>query len=423
MKKWVFPLLLVLWSELGIAQTRNLSYYLEQAKQNSPVLQTNTNQQKLIDLDLMQIKRVLAKPEIVFESSVLLAPIIEHNSFQLVSEGADSYQGFDLSATDGGQYQALISLKQGLLTGSKFQAYKNKAAIDHQLAENIASLTVHELEQLVSYQYVLCLKSKLQIDNGQAVIKLLDERLMVLQTLIENGIYKQTDLMLLRIEHQDFELELNRSKADFETNLLDLNLICGIHESNVVELELIDIPLVSTRLESSRFLNAYQFDSLKIASDLQISELKYKPQLNFFVNTGLNAVYLPNLNRLGLSTGLTFSMTIYDGNQRKIEREKSIIQLNSVAIEKQNFQTQAFLSTSKSMAKLKSINQQLGIVDDQITQYEKLSSAYNSELSQGEASVMDLKNLLKDIQAKKNESLLLQMEKQALVVAVNYWNY
>ncbi len=423
MKKWVFPLLLVLWSELGIAQTRNLSYYLEQAKQNSPVLQTNTNQQKLIDLDLEQIKRVLAKPEIVFESSVLLAPIIEHNSFQLVSEGADSYQGFDLSATDGGQYQALISLKQGLLTGSKFQAYKNKAAIDHQLAENIASLTVHELEQLVSYQYVLCLKSKLQIDNGQTVIKLLDERLMVLQTLIENGIYKQTDLMLLRIEHQDFELELNRSKADFETNLLDLNLICGIHESNVVELELIDIPLVSTRLESSRFLNAYQFDSLKIASDLQISELKYKPQLNFFVNTGLNAVYLPNLNRLGLSTGLTFSMTIYDGNQRKIEREKSIIQLNSVAIEKQNFQTQAFLSTSKSMAKLKSINQQLGIVDDQITQYEKLSSAYNSELSQGEASVMDLKNLLKDIQAKKNESLLLQMEKQALVVAVNYWNY
>jgi cell division protein FtsB len=41
----------------------------------------------------------------------------------------------------------------------------------------------------------------------------------------------------------------------------------------------------------------------------------------------------------------------------------------------------------------------------------------------GEASVMDYKNLLKDISAKKQELLQLKMEKQFLINSYNFLNF
>ena len=69
------------------------------------------------------------------------------------------------------------------------------------------------------------------------------------------------------------------------------------------------------------------------------------------------------------------------------------------------------------------LNQRIIFNEHQTDQYNQLYNAYIKELSQGEASVMDFKNLLKDIAAKNQESLLLKMEKQFLINSYNYLNY
>ncbi|MBK7700040.1 MAG: hypothetical protein IPJ39_15590 [Saprospiraceae bacterium] len=74
---------------------------------------------------------------------------------------------------------------------------------------------------------------------------------------------------------------------------------------------------------ASNFLEKYRLDSLSLIAQLNVLELKYKPQLNLFANAGLNAVYAPTIpNRFGMSAGLSFTYNFYDGNQKLINRKK-----------------------------------------------------------------------------------------------------
>jgi hypothetical protein len=110
------------------------------------------------------INSVLSKPEINIEASALFAPIISHDNsiykFEFVSNGASNYTGYDMALTDGGQYQSVVSIKQPLFTSTSLKTYSNKADITRQMNENRISLTSHELEKIISHQYILCLKSK-----------------------------------------------------------------------------------------------------------------------------------------------------------------------------------------------------------------------------------------------------------------------
>jgi hypothetical protein len=69
------------------------------------------------------------------------------------------------------------------------------------------------------------------------------------------------------------------------------------------------------------------------------------------------------------------------------------------------------------------LSEKTALIGDQLKQYDILFTAYQNELKQGLISVMDFKNLLKDITAKKQDYLLLGMEKQLLINSYNYWNY
>ena len=423
----LLALLLLFFLEFSNAQSRDLKYYLEHAKINSPLINKNRNESKIAALDLEQIKSILSKPEVNVEANVMLAPVVSHdnntNHFKLAYDYADKYTGYDLASTDGGQYQAFVSVKQPLFTSSKYRVYLDKSDISHQLNENSIVLTLHEIEQLVGYQYIICLKSKIQIENSQSLIKEIDERLSILQKLVESALYKQTDLMLLQIEKQNYELTYKTFYDEYKNNLYDLNLICGINDTNWVDIQEVDFQIKADNTAHSQFLTSYKLDSLNIITEQTIHDLKYKPQLNLFANAGLNAVYLPSLNRLGLCAGVTFSWNIYDGNQQKIQREKSNINLQTLTFEKNNFVTQNTINKNKILNQINSLNQRANLAEEQINQYNKLLDVYSKELSQGEISVMDYKNFLKDITAKKQENLLLRMEKHALINAYNYWNY
>jgi outer membrane protein TolC len=427
MKNTILLILLLFLPGVLIAQQRDLNFYLEQAKINSPLINKNKNENIIIELDLKQIKSILSKPEVNLESNILFAPIISHdnnsNHFEWASDGADNYSGYDLALTDGGHYQAFVSVKQPLLTGSQYRIYSNKADISHKINENSIALSIHELEQLVNYQYILCLKSREQSQISSDLVKELKNQLLIMQKLVENAIYKQTDLMLLQIEYQNYEVESGTFQAEYQNNLYDLNLICGISDKNLVEVQEINFQIKSDILVNSQFLTSYKLDSLNIITEQLINELKYKPQVSLFADAGLNAAYLPSLNRLGFSSGITFSWNIFNGNQREIQREKSTINLQTIEFEKKNFITQNDINKNKILNQINSIDQRLKIIEEQIDQYDQLYNAYSKELSQGEVSVIDFKNVLKDIFAKKQEGLLLKMDKQLLINSYNYWNY
>ena len=361
------------------------------------------------------------------ESGFLFAPIISNDAvpstFDVVSNGSSNYTGYDLGITNGGQYQAYLSVKQPLLGKMNLKPYKIKSDISRKQNENSTTLTVHELEQLVGYQYILCLKSKAQIKNGKTILQLVDEQLSIMHKLVDNAVYKQSDLMLLEIEKQNKVLENKSFEDDFKANLYDLNLLCGIKESINVDIQETELTLKSEIATSSQFLNSYKLDSLGILADQTISELKYKPQLNAFANAGYNATGIPTLDHFGFSVGMNFSWTLYDGNQRKLEREKLNVNLVTQQFEKSHFMTQKEINLNKIKDQLKALTERGIILESQLAQYEKLYEVYENELAHGLVSVMDFKNLLKDLTAKRQEFLLQTIEKQLLVNSYNYWNY
>jgi hypothetical protein len=426
-KTGIIAILFLLAGSVLSAQQRDLTFYLEKAKQNSPLINKNLNEKIISGLDLQQMRSILLKPEINFVSELMLAPIISNDNnstrLELASDDATDYSGYDLALSDGGHYQALVSLKQPLLAGSKYQAYASKADISGKINDNNINLTIHELEQVVAYQYILCIQSMKQVDNCSALINQLDEQLKMMKTLVENAIYKQTDMMILQIEFQNYMADYKMFHAEYLNNLFDLNIICGINDTCRVDLQEINLKIKPEFTGRSNFLTLYKLDSLDLIADQAISELKYKPQLDFFADAGLNAAYLPSLNRLGFSTGLSLTWNIFDGHQRNIQREKSAINIQTLEFEKKNFLTRNDISKNKILNQIEAVNQRIMLNEQQADQYSKLYDAYSKELSQGEVSIMDLKNLIKDIASKRQEILQLGMEKQILINSYNYLNY
>ena len=427
MKIVLINIFIISFIGLANAQTRDLNYYFEQAKSNSPLINKTQNSNKLIQLDMQIVKNILSKPTVNIEGNILFAPIISHdnnsNQFQWVSEGANSYTGYDLASSDGGQYQAYVSVKQPLFLGGVYKSYSKQADIQNQLNENKIVLTEHKLEQLVSHQYILCLLAKKQSDISKSLLDKLNAQLQTMQKLVENAIYKQTDLLIMQIEAENYSIEYEKYSAQYLNNLSDLNLLCGIKDTNMVSLKDVTIDLNQSKVNSSQFLKKYELDSLNIQANQNIFEQKYKPQLSLFANTGLNAIYTPSINRFGFATGLNFSWNIFDGNQKKIQYDKSLIEMKSLEFEKQNFSNQYNINKQKYLSQILAIDKQISIVQNQLLEYKKLYDLYSYELSQAQVSIMDFKNLVRDISAKKQEALRLKMQKQSFINSYNYWNF
>jgi small-conductance mechanosensitive channel len=81
------------------------------------------------------------------------------------------------------------------------------------------------------------------------------------------------------------------------------------------------------------------------------------------------------------------------------------------------------INKNKILNQLHSVTERISLKENQAEQYKRLYEAYVKELSLGEASVMDFKNLMKDISALNHELLQLKTEKQFLINSYNYFNY
>ncbi len=409
------------------AQQHNLDFYLEQAKANSAFIHQNRNEKQLVQLDMEQIRKIYSNPEVTVEASVLFAPIISRDGgpgkFQLVTKDASDYVGYDLAATDGGQYSGVVSVNQGIFNGRKIDTYSSRAEIQQQIHDNTIQLTEHELENAVRHQYLLCLKSKREANNNLELAQEVEREIAILKELVRSAIYKQSDLQLLEINRQNYEQGYETFQAEYRDNIYNLNLLCGINENADWEIDPVEFSLNREKVTNSQFLASFYLDSLAIIADRNISELKYQPQVNLFANAGMNAVYAPAFKRFGFSTGATFSLTLFDGHQRKTEFEKSQINLENIQFSKMQTLTQNEIQKSFTLDKLHSLDKRISLSENQLEQYKQLMNLYKIQLEQGNISVMEYSYLLKDISEKKQERLLFEIEKQMVINAYNYWNY
>lgn len=426
-KMKIFFLILVYISSYNVNAQYNLTYYLSNAFQNSPILNENKNKSQVNQLEMERLKALYFSPKIGITANYMFSPILSKDnnktSIALNSNGATNYYGYDLGASNGGRYQALVEITQPLFNRKLYEIATKQLNIASQLNENSVNISKHDIEKIVTDQYILCLQNRKEINYADTMMKLLTTQKTILEKLVMSSIYKQSDLTLLNIEYQNFLSQLTTYKANYHRNLMDLNIICGINDTTNVRLDDAELTL-NNKTFASNFLEKYRLDSLGLIAQLNVLELKYKPQLNLFANAGLNAVYAPTIpNRFGMSAGLSFTYNFYDGNQKLINRKKIQVLGTTVSFYKENFVKQNHIRKSKILAEIQSYYDRIAVAEQQLKDYESVLNSYKREFLSGQLSVINYIMVLKNMASINRDYTLLFSQQQSLINAYNYWNW
>lgn len=426
-KKAVFFFLFILCTTLLFAQN-NLAYYISLAKQNSPLIKDNQNLSKANLLEAERLKAQFTKPQIGVTGNYLFVPILSTDNntrLEINSKGAQNYYGYDLGASNGGQMQALVAVTQPLFNQGRYKTYAEQASINSQINLNNIKLVTHDIEKFVTDQYIICLLDLQQSNYAAEMMNLLEGQKEIVNKLATNSLVKQSDYTLINIEYKNFETLLAASKANYRRNLMDLNILAGISDTALVQLAPLVLPLRNNDASViSQYEERYRLDSLNLVATQKVFETKYKPQINFFASSGLNAVNLSTLpRRFGVGAGINVLWNFYDGRQKEITRTKTKYLLQSVAAYRQNFFVQNDLRKNKFIVEISSYAERGALLQEQLNDYRQVMDAYKKEILFGQQSVINFTNIIKNMAVVQRDFLLLQTNRLLLINAYNYWNW
>lgn len=408
--------------------SKSLHYYIETAKENSPLIADYRNRTEIEQAELERLKAMYTHSRLELNGDYLFVPIVSKDggraTFKWNARSATDYYGYDLGESSG-SFHAGATWTHPLLGRSSYKVAQEQAKINTDMANNRIRMEEHQLERSVTEQYLLCLLDKAQIDFTDSVGTVIGRRMEIVQKLVENGLSKQSDLHLLVIEREANDELHTAACQDYHTHLMDLNLLCGIDEVTDVALSDISQPVrLRNDGEPSLFTEQYRLDSLNTAVALRSFNLQYKPKLDLFVNGGLQVGDFSGWYRhFGLSAGVTFSWTIFDGRQKRQKERQAVWQQNTIRTYKENSEYQRNMRIKQCLSELGRYDERERALERQFAEYESVLADYGKEMDAGQVSVLDYITVLRSKIQTEKDRLLLRTNKQLVIAAYNYWNW
>lgn len=426
-----FSLFTFLWLLIFLHPCRaqhNVSYYIEQASSKSPLIQDYQNQSEAARFEGERLKAFYLKPQLSLNGAYMVSPIFSRDSGNEGIKYNDSspvnYNGYDLAISNSGLYMATLNYSQPLFNNSRYQMSAAQTDALAQSYRNNAQLSIHDLEKVVTDQYILCLQDQSQVTYLEGLTSLIQQQQTIVQSLVKNGILKQSDLILLNIEYKSQLTALNTFRASYQRDLMDLNVLSGINDTTYTVLSDLDLLLSPDVGTDSKYLIKFQLDSLNLIATQNVFDLKYKPQVSVFASAGLNAVnYRTISQRFGMNAGINFTWYLFDGHQKKLIQEKTTLLLQSTQSYKNMLTLQNRVRKSKTLTEIKMAEERLELLQSQMQEYNDLLGYYRQELMQGQIPVINYINTLKNAALTNRDYLLLQTSRQLLINTYNYWNW
>ena len=408
--------------------SKSLHYYIETAKENSPLIADYRNRTEIEQAELERLKAMYTHSRLELNGDYLFVPIVSKDdgraAFKWNARSATDYYGYDLGESSG-SFHAGATWTHPLLGRSSYKVAQEQAKINTDMANNRIRMEEHQLERSVTEQYLLCLLDKAQIDFTDSVGTVIECRIEIVRKLVANGLSKQSDLNLLMIE-REANAELHTVACqDYHTHLMDLNLLCGIDEVTDVALSDISQPVrLRNDGEPSLFTEQYRLDSLDTVMSLRSFNLHYKPKLDLFVNGGLQVGDFARWYRhFGWSAGLTFSWTIFDGRQKRQKERQAVWQQNTIRTYRENSEYQRNMRIKQCLSELGRYDERERALERQLAEYESVLADYGKEMDAGQVSVLDYITVLRSKIQTEKDRLLLRTNKQLVIAAYNYWNW
>ncbi len=392
------------------AQTKTLDDYLNTALKSSPVLKDYYGQIEQSKLDSAIIVSNY-KPQVNLTGQALVAPTY-------------GQYGYDEAVTNGGNYEAIVSVSQLIFPRKEINTNKKLSNIAHQSLSNQAKQTEIQLKKDVTDKYLtICLLEQQQIYFSESDSFLVHE-LVLLKNLTEKGIYRISDYYELSVEEQSERTELVKLKLDMVQSFSDLNEACGISDTTHYYLA---VPQIQAFKQADyrqlTMFQKYQIDSSQISFQGKLLDAEYNPHLSWYADAGMEASQ-PNLiyRSFGNSIGLNLSMPIYDGHKKDL-KYKSLKISDDTRANYQNFFIQNYNSHTSMLAKQLEDNLNLLIQlhkeEEQINNWRKVNEV---QLAAGNISITDfLISTRKELDV-KNEITQALINQQQLQNEFNYWN-
>lgn len=402
---------------------KNLDYYIGKALVNAVTLNEMRNQIQISKLQKELDYAQNSALQISLTGNYLFVPYF-NNSGGIVTTNPDPNAiGYDIGLTNGGFYSAQVNVTKNIFNGAVIDALYNQRRIQEELINNNIVLLKREFTKQVTEQYLQAYLSLKLFGITKELSSYLKEQMKILGELVESGMAKQSEYLLLSIENGNQNIAANNYYSQYKTNLIQLNTLCGISDSSVV---MIDSVFLQTKDEfrQSELFKKYELDSLALQNQQQIFETKYQPQISLFLNTGLNAVELNNIQRkFGLSAGINFSLPIFDGNQRSITQQQNQLSIETVRSYKKNFTMQLSNQRNSAIMRLDNLKNTLSNLSKQMESYKTIIKISERELQQGQLSMVEYLIILKNyIEFQKNK-INTETDYQLEINNYNYWNY
>lgn len=408
-KRSTLFLYLLLLNLILYSQVHDLDYYINQGVANNPVLKDLSNQIRSNQYDGL-ITRASYLPQVSFNAMMMYAPVVDG-------------WGYSDVITNGQELSGTLNVNQQIFNKKTREVNYQKVGLENRSLKNSRDLSINELKKAITAQYLSAYSALQESQFQQEILSTLKEEEMVLKMWVQKGTYRQTDYLSVKVEIIQLERNIKNLDLQYRKEFSNLNVICGLTDTAHVRLGLPTIEeILKKSPENSLFFRKFVIDSLKIQTEKLLIDRKYKPTVNWFSDGGLinnEPVYL--YQNFGISFGMSLSLPVYDGNQRKYNYSKIRIQEETRKNYRDFFRAQY-------NAQLKQLKEELDNVrllavdnDRQVEVVKMLVAQERAELNSGTLTITDYILALKNLIEALHEGVQYQIRAQYILNEINFW--
>lgn len=369
--------LALLMTSWAVGQNKGLDFYVKMASQNSQALADLQSQRQSLGPDSALLRATYGL-QVTADVNLMYAPVIHH-------------WGYDNVLTNGQNIMGVFTVKKQIIGADNLNARLQQYSIAGRQLARQSELSKKELEQIVTQQYLQAYQDLQQYYLAREITGFLKVQDQILLKLTKAASFKQTDYLLFKVALQTQMLAEQKTRGQFLKDLGTLNYQCGIVDTSWTALAPPQFEAGgSVAFEQSIYYQKSLEDSVAINNAAQIIRLNYKPVIRVFADGGYaSSLTYQSQRNFGASIGLSYSLPIYDGHQKK-----QALLNSDIAAERHTSRTS--LLHRQYEQKYRQLNQQLQICQGQIEGANRrlvfaktLIDAGKKELSGGDMPVTD----------------------------------
>ena len=394
----------------GFSQRTQLDYYINNAKQSSPLLKGYLNQVQLNSLDSMLVLAAY-RPQVTGNSLATYAPVI--GGF-----------GYDGAITNGGNFTALVGVNKQIPNRRTLRTQMLNLQLQSQSSINTYHITTQDLQKTIITQYITAYGDLKQLEFTNEVYDLLSKEEIVLKKLTQKNVYREVDYLAFLVTLQQQKFQAKQQSIIYRNDVATLNYLSGVLDTSIVTLE---DPALSLKtlpgISNSVFFKQFEYDSLKLAVSRAIIDYNYRSKFNIFGDAGFNSSYTNfSYKNFGTSFGVSAFIPIYDGKQRRLQYRKIDIQERDRVNKRDFFLNQYNQQIAQLTQQLQETEELISDIDKQL-KFTKTLIEVNAKLLQtGEARITDFVLALNTYITATNLIAQNRISRLQIINQINYWN-